>query len=163
MKKFILLAAAVCFAPLAFSHTASAATCREGSEQVFFETSRDGDTTEPVQYVCENGRFVKKFGHHNRDYKRSHRGHMTCREGSSQIFFETSRDGDTTEPVRYVCENGKYSPVYDNGDSARNGGEGYLSCREGSRESFNELSRDGDSTIRVDYVCENGVYVRLHY
>lgn len=60
MKKIILLA--ILLAPLAISHSASAASCREGQEEVFWERADSGsDALVPVRYVCRNGRFVKKY------------------------------------------------------------------------------------------------------
>ena len=78
--------------------------CREGAQEIFVETTSDGDRDVRVIRTCKNGSFYPK----SKPVKV--RG---CQEGKVEIFIEAANDGsDRDVRNHYVCKNGKFQKLY---------------------------------------------------
>ena len=86
--------------------------------------------------------------------------YSSCVEGDIQRFLED--DGtDNASWNYYVCEDGRYVPMYSNGNSRRHHRGHRKACREGQTERF-LIDNGTDSAHWETYTCRNGRMRRSH-
>lgn len=170
MKTMLMMAMAA--GTLMLGVSAHASGCREGQTEMFLEnTDSSAEHMSPVLYVCRNGKFVGAYGpsYQERQSRAAARSGMRgCMEGQEETFIEVvDSNAENTQPVRYVCRNGKfvgkYGPSYQERQSRAAARSGHRGCVEGQREIFLEqVDSSSENLEPVTYVCRNGRFIDIY-